>query len=150
MAATELVRKKLEVLRGRVKGPILGVDPGEHTGWVKYLGSGNWIHGVTRELVELEGIAEGATFVIAEEFILIPSKMRRATREMMTPLRVLGVLEFLCGKAGVESVTVTPANRAAVKKLAEGVVGAKLPKHSREAAEVIVSYVVKLIEKGEI
>jgi len=150
MTATELVRKKLEVLRERVKGPILGVDPGEHTGWVKYLGGSNWVHGVTRELVELENLVNDSGFVIAEEFILMPGKMRRATQKMVSPLSVLGVLEFLCKKRSVELVSVTPANRAAVKKLTAEVDGKRLERHAREAAEVVVSYVVKLIEKGEV
>jgi len=150
VTAVELVKKKLEMLRERVQGPILGVDPGAHTGWAKYIGGGNWVHGVTRKLTELENIVDDVGFVIVEEFILMPSKMRRATKEMITPLKVLGVLEFLCLKENVELITVTPANRAMVKKLAEEVVGVKLPKHTREAAEVVVSYTVKLIEKGEI
>jgi len=37
-----------------------------------------------------------------------------------------------------------------VQRLAVEVVGVKLPRHAREAAEVVISYIVKLIEKGEI
>jgi len=150
VTAAELVRKKLEKLRERVKGPILGVDPGGFTGWAKYKGGSRWEHGVVRELAELEEVVKGVEFVVVEEFILIPGKMRRATKGMVSPLKVIGVLEFLCRKESVELVTVTPANRATVKRVAAEVVGAKLPRHAREAAEVVVSYIVKLIEKGEI
>lgn len=145
MTAAELVRKKLDKLAAL--GSLVGIDPGGQTGWARYDGQ-KWEWGVISGVLELEELVEDAAVVVTEDFLLIPAKMKRATKEMVSPLKILGALEFLCRRLGIELSTVTPSERAAVKDLTEQVVGSKLPRHAREAAQVLVSYIVKLSEKG--
>ena len=145
LRAVELVREALD--EAVVHGDLVALDPGGQTGWARYSKDRKWSFGVIQGADGIEEVLNGASLVVTESFVLLPFKMKKATPTMLSPLKVLGAVEHVCSLKGIEIVSVTPAERAAAKELAEKVIDKKLPRHSREAAQALICFVVKHLVK---